>query len=508
MEPTSELDITPITLPPSKPIDKKLISLTLRDKVKAITMVTVEKMTIKEVTAHFKCGKSQIYNIIKQKDKIMTKYLLGNKNDLAKRKERETKYSRLNRIVLEWFSEAKAKKYPISGPILQGKAKEMAGILNLDGFAASNGWLQSFRKRHGITFNVSGGEASETEKTSVESWPDKLREITCHYNPKDIANADEIALFFRALPHETLQMKGEKCSRGRYSQERLTVLLVAFADGKLEKPLVIGKSENPRCFKNLKKSQLPVDWMANKDAWMTSAIFEEFLKKFNKRMENENRKIVLFLDDANCHPRIQLSNIRLIFLPPYITSFVQPLENGITHNVKLNYRKLMLEHLIANMDLTVKIDVLDAITFLSRSVKGVNDECIRNCFRNCGLLINAVGCNITCNNSNSSEIQHLIEEMYENEVCVVNAESYVKIDEHVLTAIDVQNVIGSETNDDLPTSDDEMSGEDCEQMETPTLSQVISYINALKYYAKMNGENNFYDKVADLEFSFNSMKKS
>jgi hypothetical protein len=34
---------------------------------------------------------------------------------------------------------------------------------------------------------------------------------------------------------------------------------------------VIGKSQTPRCFKNVKK--LPVEYAANKKAWMTSDIF-------------------------------------------------------------------------------------------------------------------------------------------------------------------------------------------------------------------------------------------
>ena len=49
------------------------------------------------------------------------------------------------------------------------------------------------------------------------------------------------------------------------------------AAGEKLKPLVIGKSKNPRCFKNVRIGNLPVHYMANKKAWMTSQIFCEWI---------------------------------------------------------------------------------------------------------------------------------------------------------------------------------------------------------------------------------------
>ena len=42
-------------------------------------------------------------------------------------------------------------------------------------------------------------------------------------------------------------------------------------------PMVIGKSLMPRCLKNVKN--LPVEYTVNKKAWMTSTIFETWLRK-------------------------------------------------------------------------------------------------------------------------------------------------------------------------------------------------------------------------------------
>ncbi|XP_060878619.1 tigger transposable element-derived protein 4-like [Metopolophium dirhodum] len=41
--------------------------------------------------------------------------------------------------------------------------------------------------------------------------------------------------------------------------------------GEFEKPLVIGKSQKPRCFK-----KFPIIWRANNKAWMTGSIMEDW----------------------------------------------------------------------------------------------------------------------------------------------------------------------------------------------------------------------------------------
>jgi hypothetical protein len=60
-----------------------------------------------------------------------------------------------------------------------------------------------------------------------------------------------------------------------------------------KKLLVIGKSKNLRCFKNIKR--LPVTYKANKSAWMTSTIFEEKIRKWDSKLTG--KKILLLVDN-------------------------------------------------------------------------------------------------------------------------------------------------------------------------------------------------------------------
>jgi len=65
-------------------------------------------------------------------------------------------------------------------------------------------------------------------------------------NPKDIFNADETGLFYRCTPDKTLAFKSERCSGGKKSKERITLLVGANnMDGSEKLPLsMIGILKN------------------------------------------------------------------------------------------------------------------------------------------------------------------------------------------------------------------------------------------------------------------------
>ena len=171
------------------------------------------------------------------------------------------------------------------------------------------------------------------------------------------------------------------------------LFLCGFMSGEIEKPLVIGKTAKPRCFWNLDIRKLPVEWRSNKKAWMTSQIMEEWLTAFNGRMKMQNRHVLLFLDNATCQPHIKFSNVRLAWFPPNTTSVYQPMDQGIIWNVKVHYRKLLMQSLLANIDCTLSgyelariVSVLDAVIWISHTVKKMLPETVTRCFEKAGFL--------------------------------------------------------------------------------------------------------------------------
>ena len=112
------------------------------------------------------------------------------------------------------------KNLPISGPILQGEALSVAERLGNTTFKASVGWLNSFRERHGITFNQVCGGAKDIDEESVDSWKEKLQTLTSGYDSKDIYNGDETGLFFFALFRIRLYVYVVRNVLGGRSQKR------------------------------------------------------------------------------------------------------------------------------------------------------------------------------------------------------------------------------------------------------------------------------------------------
>ena len=166
-------------------------------------------------------------------------------------------------------------------------------------------------------------------------------------------------------------------------------------------PLVIGKSLNPRCFKNINRSALPVTYRANSKAWMRSDIFVEWLQHLDSWFRTMDRKILLLIDNAGSHfnpkvfdegndgeegdddndseeeviaessysaqsrkrrkltrkkkpikkkPDIKLTNIELVYLPPNTTAHLQPMDAGIIHSFKSKYKREFCRHLIQQFD--------------------------------------------------------------------------------------------------------------------------------------------------------------
>ncbi|KAH6946059.1 hypothetical protein HPB50_011356 [Hyalomma asiaticum] len=66
----------------------------------------------------------------------------------SKKKRLKSTYADVDKAVFTWFLDSRARNVPISGTILQQKAKDFASILGHDDFKASNGWLQGFKSRH------------------------------------------------------------------------------------------------------------------------------------------------------------------------------------------------------------------------------------------------------------------------------------------------------------------------------------------------------------------------
>ncbi|GFT47275.1 tigger transposable element-derived protein 4 [Nephila pilipes] len=344
----------------------------------------------RQLAEKFSCGKTQISNILKNKESLLKEWEENNNRKGWKRK-RKSAFENVNVLVLEFYKRAVQEGMPVSGIILQEKAREYAEALNLPAFKASNGWLDSFRRRHSIVCNGAFGESG----TNISKIEDKtsIPSITEGYDPQDIYNLGETGLLFRALPDRTMIELGKKCRGGKLSNERLTIGFCCNSVGEREIPVIVTKSKEPKSFKEADLSSLGIRHRHNKKAWMTSEIFEEWLQDLNERMKTRKKKILLLIDYAPCHPdEVTLSNIAVRFLPPNPLSPLQPLDQGIIQSFKILYRKNLLKRLLSHASdsesissLAKKVTLFEAVKFVKHAWHEVKSTTIQKCFSTCGL---------------------------------------------------------------------------------------------------------------------------
>ena len=373
------------------------VDLPLDEKVKLIHSNGSGKSQ-RSLATEFNISVGAVNNIIKKKRSYLDAFEQSTNSTYLKR-HKTNGMVELNSAVQTWFETARSKQMPISGPLLQEKARYFARELGIENFKASNGWLQRFRGRNDIVFRTISGESNDVREETVTEWTEKLHELIDGYNPEDVFNCDETGLFYRALPDRSLVSKFENCHGTKGSKDRITLLFTCSFTGEKLKPLVIGKSQKPRCFKHVDVDKLPVDYYANKMAWMNSTLFADYLKSVDKIMRRKNRQIILFLDNAPCHPQgVTLTNTKLAFFPANTTSRLQPLDQGIIKSFKSHYRKELLTTLLAKMDtcessseLSKQINVLDAIKWSHKAWSAVSAETITNCFRKAGFTDGSSG---------------------------------------------------------------------------------------------------------------------
>lgn len=350
---------------------------------KACIQAVVDGKKKSEVAKRFNIPPSTLTSILKKKEIIA-----GIPSSSKAKRQKCGEFPELERSLVTWFAQCRQLNVPVGGVMMREKAKFFAERLAIDNFRASDGWFDRFKKRHNISFRKLSGESASVSDNVCLEWKGKLSELINNYQPMNIFNADETGLFFKCLPDRSMCFKDEKCHGGKNSKDRVTVLLAANMDGTEKlKPLMIGKSAKPRCFKNIKS--FPMIYRSNRKAWMTSEVFHEWLKLLNNDMARQNRKILLFIDNCTAHNNTSnLSHVKVEFLPANTTSKLQPLDQGIIKNFKTFYRKEVVQLLLNSIEegTTHSISLLSAMSIADKAWQNVSQTTIQNCFRACGFV--------------------------------------------------------------------------------------------------------------------------
>ena len=351
------------------PVKRKKIVLTVENKLEIIDLLR-KGTSYTVISEKYGIGRSTITDIKNNEAKLKS---FKEKMTEMGVKEVTTKlmkigaFEKLDEALYIWFRQQREKDVPISGSLLTEKVKVLHGQLHLDSsmvFCASTGFKWRFCKRHNLRSISIQGEQGSADILSACEFQHNFSEVMSEYSTEQVFNCDETGLQYRLLPQKTLVSLFEKRAEGRKKcKDRVTICACANVNGNIKLPLLfIGKAARPRCFIRAEMNNLPVVYKAQKNAWVNCTIFSSwFHEKFVPRVQEElwktgkEPKALLIMDNCAAHPDEELlisrdGLVKALFLPPNVTSLIQPMDQGVLEALKRRYRKSLLRDILLSDD--------------------------------------------------------------------------------------------------------------------------------------------------------------
>ncbi|XP_035456183.2 tigger transposable element-derived protein 4 [Spodoptera frugiperda] len=305
--------------------------------------------------------------------------------------KRTTRYmnSILDTRIVEWFHSQRANDIQVSGKMLQDVAEAFAKESGFVAFNGSKKWLDRFKKRYNISLR--GTPCKRDYHNQMESkwknhffreqWSDARLGIP----DEDIYTADEFGFYYNPSKGRIKKLAGKKYIQG-YVKDRLSVFLCANMPGTDKKKLLVCGTEDPLLHSFRDPDTLPVTYIRHSQAHFTTQMFEEYVKYWNRELQMKNRKAILVLDRATIHSKLQLSHLKLVFVPWKASNGLIPMKNGVSAKFRDEFRRLILEEKAMNVLRGVdrNLTCLEALYMLEKAWERTPPEAITKSFVDTG----------------------------------------------------------------------------------------------------------------------------
>jgi hypothetical protein len=104
------------------------------------------------------------------------------------------------------------------------------------------------------------------------------------------------------------------------------------------------------------------------------------LEKITKKSIN----VVLFLDNASCHPKVTLSKMKIAWFPANATSVSHPTDMGVTYTFKPHYRQFLMQFFILNVEeadnsytFARSVSDLDPVNWIRLAIKKIKARTVK-----------------------------------------------------------------------------------------------------------------------------------
>ncbi|XP_064410192.1 tigger transposable element-derived protein 6-like [Latimeria chalumnae] len=319
---------------------------------KAAHLQLAEMRNWAKTTLEIEVGTTTMHNILKSSEK----WLAVTADSVDTIKSRHCKHPEMEDALFMWFTEVWGRGAAVNDEMLLEKGRVLGERLGVQDFAYSKGWLANFKSRRGINHHRLHGEAASADVTAIVAGRAELQQTLAYYSPHDIYNFDETGLFYKLGPSGTLATA--PVAGHKKSKERITPTLYT-------------------------------EYFSNAKAWMTLVIFQEIIRTFDRDLCFQGRQCILLLDIASSYTvtGMQLTNLKLHFLPPCTTSSIQPLDTGIIRAFKAHYRHQLVQLYVncAEEGRIQTVDLCQALKMIRLAWRNVTASTV-NCWHHTGIL--------------------------------------------------------------------------------------------------------------------------
>ncbi|GBM63851.1 hypothetical protein AVEN_183023-1, partial [Araneus ventricosus] len=89
--------------------------LNLKEKIDVLKVIEKEKLNVRRLAERFHVGKTQISELLKDKEGIRKMWVLNSNENLKNLKFRKIETSEIDEVLMKWFRSARAKNIPVNG---------------------------------------------------------------------------------------------------------------------------------------------------------------------------------------------------------------------------------------------------------------------------------------------------------------------------------------------------------------------------------------------------------
>jgi len=300
-------------------------------------------------------------NIYKKRDEYKRRAAAS--EDLSSPRLRRSYFESVSQGLWDWYKTLQrvgGRHLPVSGSLLEARARRIATELGVTGFKGSPNFIQNWAAHYNLRNVALWGQGGSADTAGAAERIAQIRTQLEDYPADRIYNMDETGLFYRCIPNRSYVQAGQRRqargTKAMKAKDRVTLVLACNATGSHKIPVaMIGKAKQPLCFKP-PRCACPLPYFSQQSTWMDGVVFKSWFETVFLRAVRARTTLPVALISDNCgaHGELESEQVTFIPLPPNCTSVYQPLDLGIIACLKRRYKRRLLDLVVSAFDLTLR----------------------------------------------------------------------------------------------------------------------------------------------------------